>query len=374
MKIKKLEECSMSLKSIPIYSLATCLSLSVVQAADWQAGAGPEWTQTLAAAKAEGTLVVGGSPDMAKPFTDGFLRDTGIKLTFLAAPARDLSSRIGSELRTQSVTIDLIIGGASDLPLVKAGLATPIKPQLILPESVNPENWVDGSIRWIDKTQMYMLQSAEYVYGQPYINTSMLKPGTIKNWKDMLKPEYIGKIAAMDPRIPGSGGAAAAYLGHLFGTDFLKSFYIGQQIKLSNDPRQVTEWAARGVYPIAIGGNNVDLETFKAAGIKNVEVLDMEDGPGTTLGGFSVMWQPKGNPHPNASKIFVNWYASKPGQEAYVAARGTPTRRKDVDTSKIPGYMTPKPGLNYLETYQEDFYLGIRPKLTELIETGLGGK
>ena len=356
-------------------AIAGVLALSAAaHAADWQDGGGEAWAKVLAAAKAEGTLAVAGSPDMAKPMTDGFLRDTGIRLSYLGGNQRDISSRAARELRAQAVTIDIMLGGASDLPLISEGLGTPLKDQLMLPGVTEGKNWADGGLRWVDKGKAYMLQSAEYVNGQPFINTAIIKPDAIKTWKDMLKPEYRGKIAAHDPRTPGSGQAAAAYLAAVFGNDFIKGLYIDQKAMMTTDARQATEWGARGTYPIVIGGSPTDLETFKAAGIKTLMVGDMADGPGATVGGFSLIWQPKGNPHPNAAKVFINWYMSKPGQEAYIASKGTPTMRTDIDTSSLPSYLKPQPGKQYLETYQETFYLGIRPGLAKMIEDSMGGK
>lgn len=346
---------------------------TLAQAADWQDGAPAEWAKVVAAAKAEGKVVVAGSPDMGKPFTDAFQRDTGIKLEYLGGNTRDLSSRAARELRTNQVTIDMMIGGASELPLINEGLATPLDNQLMLPTVTEGKYWADGKLRWVDKGKKYMLQGAEYVNGQPFINTAVVKPDAIKTWKDMLKPEFRGKISAQDPRQPGSGQAAAAYLAALFGMDFIKQLYVDQKVMMTGDARQVTEWAARGTYPIAIGGSPTDYETFKAAGIRTLIVGDMEDGPGTTVGGFSLIWQLKGNPHPNAARVFLNWYLSKPGQEAYIAAKGTPSMRTDIDTSALPAYLKPQPGKKYLETYQEEFYLGIRPGLTKHIQDSLGG-
>ena len=40
----------------------------------------------------------------------------------------------------------------------------------------------------------------------------------------------------------------------------------------------------------------------------------------------------KNAPHPNATKVFVNWLLSKDGQTAVTKALGQPTRRLDVDT------------------------------------------
>lgn len=342
-------------------------------AEDWQAGAGDDWKQLLAAAKAEGTVVVGGSPDLAQPMTEGFERDTGIHVKFLGGNPRDISSRVEREVRSNNVSMDILLGGASDLKLVKEGFAVALKPQLMLPGVTDPKNWDDGAIKWVDQTRMYMLQGADYVNAQPFFNTNILKPDEIKTWKDMLKPEYRGKIAAVDPRGPGSGQAAAAYLAHLFGNEFVKQLYIGQKVVMSRDARQAVEWTARGVYAIVLGGSPTDFENFKAAGVDTLMVGDMADGPGTTVGGFSIIWQPKGNPHPNAAKVFVNWYASKPGQEAYIASKGTPSRRTDVDVSSLPDYLMMKPGKTYLDGYAEEFYLNVRPKLSKMIVEALGG-
>jgi ABC-type Fe3+ transport system substrate-binding protein len=351
----------------------TLLSTAPAIAQDWQAGAGEDWKQLLAAAKAEGKVVIAGSPDLAKPMSQGFLRDTGITVEFLGGAARDLSSRVAREARSGNVTLDLMLGGGSDLDLVKGGFAVPIKPQLILPGVTDPKNWIDGKLKWVDTAQMYMFQGAEYVNAQPFFNIKVLKPDEIKNWRDMLKPEYKGKIASVDPRTAGSGQAAAAYLAHLFGIDFVKQLYVDQKVMLNRDSRQVVEWGVRGVYPIVIGGSPTDYETFKANGIDNLMVGDMDDGPGTTVGGFSIIWQPKGNPHPKATQVFLNWYASKPGQEAYIAGKGTPSRRTDIDVSKLGDYLMMKPGKVYLDGYAEEFYLNARPKLAKEIIDALGG-
>jgi iron(III) transport system substrate-binding protein len=43
----------------------------------------------------------------------------------------------------------------------------------------------------------------------------------------------------------------------------------------------------------------------------------------------------KNSPHPNATKVFVNWLLSKEGQELYSKAQGQATRRLDVDTKSM---------------------------------------
>jgi ABC-type Fe3+ transport system substrate-binding protein len=40
----------------------------------------------------------------------------------------------------------------------------------------------------------------------------------------------------------------------------------------------------------------------------------------------------KNRPHPNATKVFVNWLLGKEGQEVWTKSMSQPTRRRDVDT------------------------------------------
>jgi ABC-type Fe3+ transport system substrate-binding protein len=58
----------------------------------------------------------------------------------------------------------------------------------------------------------------------------------------------------------------------------------------------------------------------------------MKEGTYATAGnGGPVMI--KNPPHPNAAKVFVNWFFSKEGQQIYDKAFGNATRRVDVDTA-----------------------------------------
>jgi len=100
----------------------------------------------------------------------------------------------------------------------------------------------------------------------------------------------------------------------------------------------------------------------------------MKDGPGTLLGGSSLVVEAKGVPHPNAATVFLNWYLSRPGQEIYSTVWGIPSRRADVKVSTVPAYTIPQPGVTYLDQYREDWYLNVRPKLQQDIVAALGGR
>jgi hypothetical protein len=84
-----------------------------------------------------------------------------------------------------------------------------------------------------------------------------------QSWKDLLKPQYKGKIAVYDPRRSGPGQTPVGYLATLFGNDYLRELYVGQQVRLTADNRQLAEWVAHGEYPIGIGLVQFAVEIFR---------------------------------------------------------------------------------------------------------------
>jgi ABC-type Fe3+ transport system substrate-binding protein len=348
---------------------------SPTSAADWQAGAGADWQTVLAAAKKEGTVAVAGPPELAGPMTDAFRRDTGIDVEFLGGEARDRSSRVGREVRSGKVTLDFVFTGGVELPLVKEGFFEDQSARLILPGAKDPKSWADNEIKWVDNDKKYMLQTQAYVSSVPIYDGNAIKAGELSTWNDLLDPKYKGKIVVYDPRSGGPGVQMAGYIGHVKGMDFLKSLYVGQEVVYSLSSRQMTEWIARGVHRVGLGVLTSDYLTLTSAGLKNLMAADLKDGPGTLSGGFSVSVLPKGAPHPNAATVFLNWYASQPGQMVYSQALKTISRRTDVPPDPaIAPYTIPKPGVVYQDTYTEDFLTKVRSVVVEQALQAIGGK
>jgi ABC-type Fe3+ transport system substrate-binding protein len=358
--------------------LLLCLSLGLAtaapgHAADWQAGAPPAWQTVLTAAKAEGRVVVAGRSGMARGLSEGFKRDTGLDIDFLEGESRDLSSRLTREMRAGQVSLDLLLGAQTTIDFVKQGYMKPIAPQLLLPGVTEGKHWADGKLKWMDKSESYLLEPSEFLFGQPIFNSDLVKPGEIGAWRDLLQPQYKGKIAAFDPRAVGAGQAAAAYLAEALGIDFVKQLYAGQAVVFTGNARQLVEWVARGAYAVGLGATPPEIEEYRTK-LHNIAVGAMSDGPGSLLGGSSVVAEPKAAPHPNAAQVFLNWYASQPAQQIYAETWQAPSRRTDVAVASIPDYVKPKPGVRYLDQYEEDWYVNARPKVQSAIVEALGGR
>jgi ABC-type Fe3+ transport system substrate-binding protein len=355
--------------------LAVLGSASANAADDWQAGAGSDWQSVLAAAKKEGKVAVAGPPELAGPLTEGFKSDTGIEVEYLAGEARDRSSRVGREVRNGNVTLDFIFTGAVELPLVKEGFFEDEKAKLMLPGVTDPKKWKNGGPKWVDNTKKYMLQGQGLISSIPLYDGNAIKPGEFTSWKDLLDPKFKGKIVAYDPRSGGPGVATAGYIGATMGMDYLKQLYIGQEVVYSTNSRQMVEWIARGVYKVALGVTPADYQTMVKAGLKNIIPADLKDGHGSLSGGFSVVLVPKGAPHPNAATVFLNWYASVPGQTAFGKALKNSSLRTDVpDDPTMPEYTIPKAGVDYQDQYSEDFVLNVRAKVVDEVNQAFGGK
>ena len=357
--------------------LAGAIALSAASsasAADWQGGAGPEWQKIFEAAKQEGALVVAGPPQLSTNIAAAYQRDTGLNIQFLGGEARTTSSRLAREMRAKSVTIDATFTGMVELPLVKEGFFEDIKSRLILPSVTAPENWMDGQIKFNDNTGRYMLQTHSYRSAVPFFNPKVIKPSELTSWQDLLEPKYKGKIAVYDPRNGGPGQAMSTYIASQLSIDYLTRLYVGQSVVYSLDSRQMAEWVVRGVYPIALGVLTPDYLRYKNAGIDTIAPSDFSDGPGTLSGGFSVVLLPKGAPHPNAATVFVNWFASQPGQEAFSRAYNVPSRRLDVKVETVPEYTIPKPGFKYQDQYNEEWATTGRPLIEKQVTEAIGGK
>jgi ABC-type Fe3+ transport system substrate-binding protein len=215
------------------------------------------------------------------------------------------------------------------------------------------------------------LQTAEWVMTDLFANTSIVKPGEISSWKDLLKPQYKGKIAAFDPRRSGPGQTPVGYLAALFGHDYLKELFVGQQVKLTADNRQLAEWVARGEFPIGIGLVQFAIETYRRQGLP-IERVYPKDGQGSLTGGFSVVMLIKNAPHPNAAQLFANWFASKDAQTIYEAQMMETSLRTDVAGTNLPDYVRPKPGVAYpVDDYSFQHYSKIRVPAVEMLQKEL---
>jgi iron(III) transport system substrate-binding protein len=147
---------------------------------------------------------------------------------------------------------------------------------------------------------------------------------------------------------------------------------LSQDLVFSREDRQILDWLVRGQYPIAIGPGDKTVAEMRSKGI-TIELVGAEEiaeGSYLTSGVASVgvVNQP---PHPNATKVYLDYLLTSEAQLAFSKAIGYPSRRLDVPTDHLPDFVVPKPGVVYEQNYKEDA-LDLKEEIAQFLRSTLG--
>lgn len=321
---------------------------AVAQTSDWQ----KTWDETLAAAKKEGKVVIIGSPDpvMRGEINPKFTQRYGINVEYIAGRSSQLIERVRTERSSGIYSIDIFMSGAGSTlnTLLPGKMLDPMKPLLILPDVTEAKNWKSGAPWFVDREGQYVLALFKTVDSFVIINTDVVKE--LKTVQDLLDPKWRGKISTQDPRLTGTGSNTAGYFYREMGPDFVRKLYIDQKPVISNDRRQMTDWLARGTYPICLSCRADDLKDLLKDGFKLKEVYGLPGIKERTIVGspFLLSYANKA-PNPNAARVFINWMAGKEATEIYARSFGAAPLRTDIDESTLDPETIPKPGVQYAD-------------------------
>jgi ABC-type Fe3+ transport system substrate-binding protein len=199
----------------------------------------------------------------------------------------------------------------------------------LLPEVRDPKNWWGGHI-WTDKAKKFIYTSLAYSTENIWYNSDVMKPEEIRSFDDLLDEKWKGRMGFLDPRSPGSGASLWSYLREIKGEAFLKKL-AGQKLILGRDQRILAESVAKGKLTLVMGLTYYSFAPFVKAGLPVQPVPTPKEGVYVS-GGSGHLVVLKSAPHPNATKVFVNWLLGREGQEIFSRAMGQGTRRLDVDT------------------------------------------
>jgi iron(III) transport system substrate-binding protein len=332
-----------------VAAAATVITSGVPAVADdlgWKA----DWERTVAAAGREGELVVAGPSGRGwRDFlTRRFSKDypkIAIKLTPTAG--RDFWPRLLKEREVGQYLWDLRVGGSDDNTHVlrAQGMFAPTRGLLVLPEVVDGTKWYGGlDGLFVDNVRKTLIAFALYESTTAHYNRRFIPAGIVL--KNVIDPQWIGKISMADPR----GGASlntAAVLLKIYGEDYLRKLMVDQRPAITRDPRQQVGWLASGRYPIAFGLPTASLVEYAASGASTADFIKMEGAPTWSQGVGGISFITKA-PHPNAAKVFINWILTRKVQAELMQAVKLNSRRNDVplgdpasavDTSKLSEYV-----------------------------------
>jgi iron(III) transport system substrate-binding protein len=341
------------------------LAVWVAPAHAQQRGGQKEWNDTIAAAKKEGKVVVATSPDPAmREIAAKFKARFGITLEHLAGSSGQLASRLETERQAGINSVDVFLGGIQTVAnvLYAEKMLDPLKPQLIAPDVIDGKKWKRGKPWFADPEERYALRAYSTITGLLHINTDYVKPQDLTKAADLLQPKWRGKIATEDPTVAGSGSNTAARIYIQRGDEFTKNLYATQKTVIARDRRQLTDWLARGTYPIVFGAQSSDVERMRKEGFPLKEIYGFSDMQPALTGSPWLLTLMSKAPNPAAARVFVNWIVSKEGLEIYSRSEGRATLRTDTDESFIPPEIIPKRGVQYFDTFDWEFTVSGKEK------------
>jgi iron(III) transport system substrate-binding protein len=351
------------------------LFLGSIEVHAQQKGWEKEWNEAMVGAKKDGKVVVATSPDpVMREIAAKFKARFGITLEHLAGSSSQLAARLETERRAGIHSVDVFLGGVQTVAnvLYTGKMLDPLRPHLILPEVVDAKRWKKGKPWFVDPEERYALRVYSTITGLLHINADHVKPADLTKATDLLQPRWHGKIATEDPTVAGSGSNTAARIYLQTDEDFVKKLYVTQKAMIARDRRQLTDWLARGTYPIVFGAQSSDVERMRKEGFPLKEIYGFADMPPALTGSPWLLTLMNKAPYPNAARVFVNWIVSKEGLEIYARAEGRAALRTDTDESFIPSEQVPKPGIHYFDTFDWEFTVSTKEKIRLRLKEILG--
>ena len=336
-------------------NLLAILLLDVVFAmsvrADWK----QDWEKTVAAAEKEGEVSIYGQPRAGVgkailAFKDAYPK---IKINFVGGSGSDLAKKIMAEKRADKHLVDLSIGGGGTMVLVyhKAGLLQPIPPQLILPEVVDQTKWWSKKHLYSDpEGQHVFMAQGDAGSGIGAINTNLIKPGEIDSWWDLLEPKYRGKILMTDPDSAGNiGNWRFIYYSPDLGAKFIRWLLTETQVTFGANEHQMMDWVGAGKYSMHVLAKLENTELARKQGLPVRQIFSDKEGDTISTGSGHIITF-KNAPHPNATKVYLNWFLSRDGQLVWQKLTGRNSFRTDISKDMIlyKDEQVPKEGAKYL--------------------------
>ncbi len=317
-----------------------------------------EWAATLELAKKESKLVIYGSPkpEAYKAMAEGFKKNFGLNIETVAGRSAEVVTKIKMEDRAGLHLGDVVLVGGSTavIELAPFDMLAKLDPFLILPEVMDDKAWYKKS--WQNQILDPGHFSFSYVASLDMLmmrNINMVGPNDIKGWESFLEPKWKGQLLINDPTTTGKGQSNFAMVGKMKGWDFWRAI-ARQSPTVLRDNRLQMEWLSQGKYPMLISPSTSSAQSFIDAGAP-VAFIRLQEGNYTSSSG-GVISVFKKAPHPNVTKIFLNYLLSREGQTLWSKADGVQSARIDVPTEGLNPLIIREPGVMYPASDDWEFY------------------
>lgn len=343
------------------------LSKGSALAADAPRAGASRWEDVVKGAEKEGEVTVYATNSVGdlqviweafkKKFPRVKLNATGISTT------SEIVTKVMAERRAGQFLVDVMLGapGATYNSFYRGKALDPMPPALVMPEVTDLSKWWKGRHRYVDPENQFVFVYQSSLYGPPvYTNTKLVNLDSIRSVWDILDPKWKGKMIGLWPRANYVSTALLFMYHHpQVGPKFLERLYSEMDITYFSDFRQGTDWLAAGRYQICV---LCRLRRAHEQGLPVSEVspYHFKEAPGIGSNNGAIVLM-NNHPHPNAARLFINWYLSREGQIAFRQANNTmeddttTSMREDLPLSVVPEAARRRKEIDYIEISRHDW-------------------
>lgn len=340
----------------------------------------PAWQAVVEAAKREGTVRIAGHPsDLRRAAFNAFHEAyPAIKIEYVSIGSHgQADGRLKAEWDAKVFSWDILSSGGQFVygDLAPQNALVPIKDIVTRADAVDDKAWRNGfDSSFVDKEGKFVFSFMTYIAETAFVDTNVYPLSKFKHVKDLLEPEYKGKIAIADPRRGGVPEIMTSFVYQALGEKGLRELLTKQEPQIVGSTRQLLDAMVRGGKPIGIGVTTGALRQMVAAGlggsIKRVDFVDSRNEGRT--GGFVAV--PKTAPHPNAARVFTTWLLSKAGQEAWVKFSKENSARLDVPIADSDRFPDPKLKWYVWDTEEAGFLTRYQLPTRKIVSEVLGNR
>ena len=358
-------------KSLAALTLVSTLAITIHHGAcvaETKAAWQTEWDNAVKAAEQEGQVVLYSLSEIGDAIAHtGFQKKfPKIKISVVTARGGEHVSRLMAERRAGKFLADIgNLGNTSPYTLYQSKVLDPIGSAFILPEVKDESKWWQGKQQFIDPDGKFILV---YVGAPLFLvgyNTKLVEPGGFKSYWDLLDPKWKGKIVMFDPKAGGFAATRDRFFYHNpeLGPVFLRRLFSEMMPTLYARFPQGEDWLAAGKYFICLCRHQ-SLSEAKTQGlpVDLVEPSSFKEGVGVETRAKTLVLMNQA-PHPNAAKVFLNWFLSREGQSdfqktsaKYIDAGAEGSLRMDISKDDIPSRNRLNPGVKYLPQWNPDYF------------------
>ncbi len=312
-------------------------------------------TPDLAKAKSEGKVMLYTSLDtkILDSIIRAFTQKYGIRVEYYRGGSVDVTAKVLFEASAGRVQADMV--DASDvtsfLVMKQHGLLEPYRSAATV---AVPAALHDPDYYWVaDRLTQAVIQ----------YNTHQFGTDPPRHWADLTKPRFHRKLVFFSAA-DGDGAPRLYTLVKYFGWDLLKGFAANHPLRVTT-PQLITQILETGERGCGFAQNDNIAWRSKRQN-KPTDYLFPSEGVPTEPGAVALMHQAA---HPNAARLFYDWWMGETGQKLLVAG-GKYSSRTDL----APPIGNPPLGRLKILTLDYAEYLQDRTKILKQMTRIFGGE